>query len=103
MNFTIWIRNPFPFRYGEREAVQESLNRTYGVRAVYLKEWPVDHVCVDNVNITLARKIADTLRVIHRQWAISARRNGSRVNAEDVETEVRGSLDGRPEWAKIED
>lgn len=100
MNAIIWIRNPFPFRHDEREDIQESINKTYGVRAVYLKEYPVEYVSIDGINITLAKKIADTLRVIHRQWAISARRTDSRVYAENVETEVRGSLDGRPEWAR---
>jgi hypothetical protein len=99
LNVKIWIRNPYPFRFSEYEALQDSINRTYGVKSMYFREFPVDFLEVENTTITTAKQIALTLRTVHRHWAIMDKQTGSRVNAENVETEVRGRLDGRPAWA----
>src|SRR6266568_1032177 len=99
LNVKIWIRNPYPYRFSEWEALQESINQTYGVKSIYFREFPVDFLEIPNITMTTAKQIALTLRTVHRQWAIMDKRTGSRVNAEDVETEILGRLDGRPEWA----
>jgi len=100
MNFNIWIRNPYPFRYDEIEAIQDALRATYTHTVVYLREWPVDHVSVDKTNISTCRQIALTLRTIHKQWAIQDKKNTERVYCQDFEIDIRGAIDGRPEWAK---
>lgn len=103
-NFNVWVKNPYPFRYEEWSAIQDVLKRIYGGQPVYLKEWPVDYVSVDDVNITTARKMADTLKGFHLQAALRDKNFGhyrsSDAPALNVEVEIRGQGDGRPEWAK---
>jgi hypothetical protein len=100
MNFTIWIRNPYPFRYDEYEAIQDALRMTYTHSVVYLREWPVDYISVDGTNITTAKQIALTLRTIHRQWAIQDKKGTGRVYCEGLEIVIQGPNDARPEWSK---
>jgi len=100
MNFTIWIRNPYPFRYDELEAIQDALQLTYTRTAVYLQEWPVHWVSVDRTNITTCRQIALTLRTIHKQWAIQDKKNTGRVYCEELDIVIQGPNDAKPEWAK---
>jgi hypothetical protein len=100
INAVIWIGDPYPFRLEERDAIQEALRRTYTHSIVYLREWPVDYVSIDNVTMTLCKQVAQTLKVIHRQWAIQDQANTGRIYCRDLETDIRGIGDGRPEWAK---
>ena len=100
MDFTIWIRNPYPFRYDEKIAIEEALRMTYTHSVVYLHEWPVDFVSVDGTNISTCRQIALTLRTIHRQWAIQDKKDTGRVYCEGLEIVIQGPNDARPEWAK---
>jgi hypothetical protein len=103
-NVNIWVRNPYPFRYEEYSAIQDTLRRVYGGKPVYLKEWPVDYVSVDDVNITTARKMADTLKAFHMQAALKDKAYGhygaSSAPSLLVEVEICGQGDARPEWAK---
>lgn len=102
LNIRIWLKNPYPFRFSELLDLQEAITLTYGVKAVYYREFPVDFLEVEEVTITTARQIAATLRTIHRQWALMDKRSGgSQVSALEVETEVRGRSDGRPTWAEL--
>lgn len=104
--FNIWIKNPYSFKYEESRAIQETLRCIYGGDPVYLKEWPVDHVSVDNVNITTARKMAGTIKAFHLQAALKDKNFGYYRSGENpalqVEVEVRAEIDGRPEWAREE-
>lgn len=103
-NVNIWVRNPYPFRYEEWSAIQDVLKRIYGGEPVYLKEWPVDYVSIDDVNITTARKMADTVKCFHLQAALRDKAYGnyrsSDAPALNVEVEIRGQGDPRPDWAK---
>lgn len=98
-NFNIWIRNPYPFRWDDYQAVQDALQRTYGGSPVYFKEWPVDYVVVKNVTVSTAKEIAKSLKFIHRQNLLKDKRYGHATPPDEVEVEVRGLVDGRPEWA----
>lgn len=100
MNFIIWIRDPYPFRFDEYIAIQDALQLTYTRSIVYLREWPVDHVSIDGTNITTARQIALTLRTIHKQWALQDVRNTGRAHCRDLDIVIQGPHDTRPEWAK---
>lgn len=102
MNFTIWIRNPYPFRYDEIEAIQDALQATYTRNAVYLREWPVDYVSVDGTNITTCKQIALTLRTIHKQWAIQDKKNTGRVYCQDLEIDIREAIGGASRLGKEE-
>lgn len=96
----LWIRDPYPFRSDEREAIQEALRQSHGcLSLVYLREYPVDYVSIDNTKITTAREVAKTLKTIHRQWAIQDRTNGKSY-CNNLEIDIRGIADGRPSWAK---
>lgn len=105
-NVNIWIRNPYPFRYYETHTIAEVLRMIYGGQPVYLKEYPVDYVSVDSVNITTARKMADTVKCFHLQAALRDKEAGfygaSDAPALHVEVEIREQCGGRPEWAKSE-
>lgn len=103
MNVTIWIRNPYPFRFEEVQAIEDGLRATYGCKAVYFKEWPVHFVEVESVTLTMAKQIALTLKFAHYQGRETDRRYGRVVSSEPIEVEVRGRLDGRPEWARREE
>lgn len=72
MKINIWVCNPYSFKYEETRAIQETLRCIYGGDPVYLKEWPDDHVSVDNVNITTARKMADMVKAFHPRIRILA-------------------------------
>jgi hypothetical protein len=106
-NMTVWIRNPYPLRWEEIKAIQEAVKRVYAVQMVYFyglhnqNLW-YDYAHLNNVSMTTAKQIALLLRVFHLQLALQDYRRDSRVNAEDVEVEVRGRLDERPSWASIE-
>lgn len=106
MNVHIWVRNPYIFRYEEYSAIAETLRRIYGVDAVYMRDYPVDYVSVDNVNITTARKMADLIKAFHLQAALKDRNFGSYRSSDNpafhVEVEIRGIADGRPDWARSE-
>src|ERR1700730_12861956 len=104
LNVYIWIRNPYPFRWEETNAIQQVLAQVYGGSPVYLKEWPVDFVSVDGVTITTARKMADTLKCFHLQAAYRDKNYGNYRSSDapslHVEVEILGQGDGRPTWAK---
>lgn len=104
LGVNIWVRNPYPFRYEEYSVIQDVLKRIYGGNPVYLKEWPVDYVSVDDVNITTARKMADTVKALHLHAALKDKAYGSYGASSApsllVEVDVRGQGDARPEWAK---
>jgi hypothetical protein len=103
MNVNIWIRNPYPFRFDEREAIQEALRLSgYGTSIVYLKEGVIDLVSIDGTNITTCRNTARTLKAIHLQWAIQDKKHTGRVYCQDLAIEIRGISDGRPDWAREE-
>lgn len=102
MNVNIWIRDPYPFRIDERNAIEQALRQTYTHKVVYLREWPVDFVSVDNTNITTCKQIASTLKVIHWQWAIQDKSNTGRIYCTELEIDIRGVGDGRPSWAMEE-
>jgi hypothetical protein len=103
MNVTIWIRNPYPFRFEETQILTAALLHTYGVRATYLQEWPVHYVVLEGVSMTTAKQIALTLKFAHYLGRETDRRYGRVVSSEPIEVEVRGRLDGRPEWARLEE
>jgi hypothetical protein len=99
-NFKIYIRNPYPFRWDDYQAVQDALKCTYGGSPVYFKEWPIDYVSLDNVTKTTANEVAKALKFLHRQSIGKDKRYGLTTHTEEVEVEIRGMLDGRPEWAR---
>jgi hypothetical protein len=104
MNIHIWIRNPYTFRIEEQMAITETLRRIHGGNPSYHRDWPVDYVSVHNVTITTARKMAQTITVFHLQAAIRDRNFGYYRSSDNpalqVEVEIRGVVDGRPDWAK---
>jgi hypothetical protein len=101
-NFKIWIRSPYPFRYDEIEAIQDALRATYTHNIVYLREWPIDYVSIDETNITTCKQIALTLKTIHRQWAIQDKKNTGRAYCQELDIVIQDRLSSRPEWAQIE-
>lgn len=99
-NFTVWVKNPYPFRWEEMQAIEEALQKTYSGKCYCFKEWPVQFVTLEGVTLTTAKQVASTLIFAHRQ-AISRDRRYGQVTLEDrVEVEARNSVDGRPEWAR---
>lgn len=104
LDVNIWVRNPYPFRYQEYTALAEVLRRIYGGKPVYLREYPADRVSVDDVNITTARKMADTVKCFHLQAALKDKEFGyygaNDAPALHVEVEILGVNDRPPEWAK---
>src|ERR1700730_4763250 len=98
-NFNIWIRNPYPFRYEEMQAIEEAVRQTYGgMPVVYFKEWPVQFLSIEKITASTAKQIANALKFAHRQAIISDNKYGrATVESRSVEVEVRGSGDGRPE------
>lgn len=101
-NFKIFVRNPYPFRFEEMQAIEEAIRSTYGGRPVYFKEWPIQFLSLDGVTATVAKQVASTLKFAHRQAIISDQKYGRSTSEPGaVEVEVRGMLDERPEWAKI--
>lgn len=101
--FNIWIRNPYPFRFEEMQAIEDAIRQVYGGKPIYFKEWPVQYLSIDNTTETTAKQIARALNFAHRQAIISDRKYG-RATSEpgSIEVEVRGWLDRRPEWANSE-
>lgn len=95
-NFNIWIRDPYPFRLAEQEALQEALPTS---SAVYIHDWPADYVSIDNTTLTFCKQIAAILKTVHKQWAILGEASG-RKYCKRLEVEIRGAIDGRPDWAK---
>lgn len=102
MNSTLWVKNPYPFRFEEMQAIEDALHTTYGSKTVYFKEWPVHFVEVENVTLTTAKQIANALKFAHYQARNSDRYYGRQMSSEPIEVEVRGRLDGRPSWASTE-
>lgn len=104
MNIHIWIRNPYTFRIEEQMAITETLRRIYGCDPVYLRDWPVDYVSVDGVNITTARKMAQAITAFHLQAALRDKNFGYYRSSDNpalqVEVEIRDVADGRPDWAR---
>lgn len=103
MNFAIWIRDPFPLRYDEYDALQEALKRIYGNSSVvYMREWPVDVVYIDDTNITTCKQIANTLKTIHLQQAMLDKKYRGRLNdyCQNLEIIIQGPKDSRPTWAQ---
>jgi hypothetical protein len=101
MNVTLWIRDPFPFHTYERDALQEALRRTYGsLSLVYRHEWPVDIVCIDNVNITTCKQIANTLKAFHLQSALLDKQHRGYDRCRALEIAIQKPEDGKPNWAQ---
>lgn len=82
----------------------DAIYQVYGGKPVYFKDWPVQYLSLDSVTATTAKQVALALNFAHRQAIISDRKYG-RTTSEpgSVQVEVRGMLDGRPEWAKREE
>jgi len=100
MNATLWIRDPYPFRYEEYDALQVALGKTFGSSSlVYLREWPVDYVSIEHTTITTCKQIATTLKAIHLQQAILDKKYTGRVYCQELEIEIQKPGDNRPEWA----
>jgi hypothetical protein len=100
MNVVLWIRDPYPFWAQEQRAIEQALRLTYGNQSlVYLYRWDVHRVSIDDTNITTCRKIADTLKTIHRMHARLAQ-NLEKTYCTHLEIDIRGFGDAPPEWAK---
>ncbi len=97
-NFNIWIRDPYPFRLVEQEALLEALPTR---SAVYMHDWPIHYVSIDNATLTFCKQIAAILKTVHKQWAILDNNSMGREYCKHLEIEIRDAGDGRPEWAKV--
>lgn len=102
MNATIWIKDPFPFRFDEYDTLQGAMQSgVYGSDIVYIREWPVDYVSADNTTITTCKQIATMLWTFHRYHAMLDKKyRGSQSNyCQDLEIVIQKPGDIRPDWA----
>jgi hypothetical protein len=104
VNATIWIKDPYPFRYDEYDALEQALKQSYGYSLVYLRDWPVDHVSVDGITKTACNALVITLKVTHQQHALLDKKyRGSLSNyCKDLEIVIQGPNDDKPAWAEQE-
>jgi hypothetical protein len=102
MNANIWIKDPYVFRTDEWLALEESLQSMYGRSLVYMREWPVDRVSIDNTTKTDCMMIAATLRTIHRHYAILDKKYRGSAYCKELDVVIQGPEDEKPAWAKKE-
>ena len=87
-------------RFDEYDALQLALQQTYGSSLVYLREWPVDYVSIDNTTITACYKIAATLRTTHYYHAILDKKYRGGNYCQELDIVIQGKNDTRPSWAQ---
>ncbi len=108
MSSTIYIRNPYPFTYQERQAIEATISQLYGIQVVYVRDFPqgesVDHLSVMGGNKTTLGHIGHMLKAFHlcavKREKIEGPVNGYSLS-EDIEIvhfDFLGSVPA-PAWA----
>ncbi len=89
MRTSVWVYESYPFLYQEMKAIEEAIQRVYGVQATYCREWvnghQVDEIILNSGTKTVHQAIANTIQVVVGERPSWACVQGARPEEHDHE------------------
>ncbi|SRR6266568_7480722 len=104
MRTSIWVYESYPFLYQEMKAIEEAIQRVYGVQATYCREWvnghQIDEIILNSGSKTVHQAIANTIQVMHVQQAVLTSRYDSQVQTLE---NIQVALGEQPGWVRADE
>ncbi len=86
------------------KAIEEAIQRVYGVQATYCREWvnghQIDEIILNSGSKTVHQAIANTIQVMHVQQAVLTSRYDSQVQTLE---NIQVALGEQPGWVRADE